>query len=111
MAARVTVDRSQREALRSLRARCGGAAGPSASEVEQALESGFGSLMALEARLQEVQTTARSKSRAVDEEHSAQQLVDEINVLRDALTELQAATSSDVTSPLAAGFVLPRRRV
>jgi len=67
--------------------------------------------MALEARLQEVQTTARSKSRAVDEEHSAQQLVDEINVLRDALTELQAATSSDVTSPLAAGFVLPRRRV
>jgi hypothetical protein len=101
---------SEVELLRSVRGRCGSAAGPSASEVEQALESGFASLMALEARLQGVQTAARTRAyRAEDEERSAQQLLEETNVLRDALTELQAATSSDATSPLTAGFVLPSR--
>jgi hypothetical protein len=101
---------SEVERLRSVRARCGGTAGPSASEVEQALESGFASLMALEARLQGVQTAARtSTGDAEREERPAQQLLEEINVLQDALTDLQAATSSDATSPLPDGFVLPSR--
>jgi hypothetical protein len=100
---------SELERLCSLRARCGGAAAPTALEVEQALESGFASLMTLEARLQRARTAARTgNSRAGEEERSVQPLVDEIEVLRDELTKLRAATSSDASSsPLAWGFVLP----
>ena len=101
---------SEVERLCSLRARCGGAAAPAALEVEQALELGFASLMTLQARMQRAQTAARTgNSRAGEEERYVQPpLVDEIEVLRDELTKLRAATFSVASSsPLASGFVLP----
>jgi hypothetical protein len=65
--------------------------------------------MTLEARLQTAQTAARTgTSRAGEQERYVQPLVDEIKVLRDELTKLRAATSSDASSsPLAWGFALP----
>jgi hypothetical protein len=75
-------------------------------EVQEAMERGVGTLMGLEAVLDRVR---RGRPAGRDEHRDQAELVHEIDQLRQALTELRAASEHDSTS-LAQGFVLPGSR-
>ena len=91
--------------LRSLADRCVGDRAPAKREVEEALEGGFGRLIALEATLQRVQ---RSPFESVAEfEGQIDSLRGQIEMLREALAELRRRFPADRPSQLARGFVLP----
>lgn len=79
---------------------------PGRVEVEQALERGFGALVQLEARLQNVRRAGASGS----EPSSEDVLENSIGHLRDALTELQTLTSAETPPQVSYGFVLPEEK-
>jgi hypothetical protein len=95
------------ERINELAAQVGSSRKPSQPEVQDVLERGFGYLMSLEARLQRIRKQTDRKERP--DEPVTPQLLDEIESLRDALTNLRTVSQSDATSWLSRGFVLPSR--
>jgi hypothetical protein len=86
----------------SVRIRAGNA--PSSMEIEHALEVGFGRLMGLEADL----ARARKLPAAQPETASAvDDVLHQIEVLRDALVELRTLSSPPGPPRIGYGFVLP----
>ena len=96
------------EQLDALAARFHSSHKPSELEVQDALERGFGCLMSLEARLQRMRKQTDGNQRRGEPVTS--QLLDEIESLRDALTNLRAVSRSDANSWLSQGFILPSRK-
>jgi hypothetical protein len=103
----------QIEQLRALTARFGTRRAPPETEVQDALERGFGCLMWLEARLQRVRMHARAGATEPTSEPTSEadaaKLVGEIDSLRHALEQLSALKDSGRRSWPAHGFVLPTR--
>jgi hypothetical protein len=86
---------------------------PLGHEIDGLLESGFGELIALEAKLQR-ESARRSGSLsggATTErgETNATETVRSIEALREALSELQTASGDAETQRVGYGFVLPDR--
>jgi chromosome segregation ATPase len=97
--------------LRSLADRLGAAPAPADREVEQALERGFGRLIALEASLQRMQgTLARSTAEREGREGELNSLRNKIEMLREALTEVRRLYPADRSPAMPPGFVLPLDR-
>jgi hypothetical protein len=101
---------AETQLLRALIKSCRGPSPPSRTTVEEALEKGFGRLMALEGRLQQRQASHTAGARGSEMQSHDDGLVEEIQILREALDELRTRTTSGAISPLAGGFVLPRGR-
>ena len=105
---------SLEEALRALSVRCAGPSAPSAVEIEDALERGFGRLISLEARLQRLRRgIADAGSERDSGSHSGadqEALEQEIASLRDALEDLRGRSAPSPGAPLALGFVFPSKR-
>lgn len=78
---------------------------PGDAEIEQALEAGFGRLIALEADL----GRARKAGAASADAPTADTLLREIEALRDVLTELRTLSSPSGPPRIGYGFVLPRQ--
>jgi hypothetical protein len=78
---------------------------PGHAEVEQALEAGFGRLIALEAELGRVRRTGASSPG----DTTAEGLLWQAEALRDALTELRTLSSPPGPPRIGYGFVLPRQ--
>ncbi|HEY2319760.1 MAG TPA: hypothetical protein VGH67_15745 [Solirubrobacteraceae bacterium] len=91
------------EPLRRMSERIRGGDTPPQTEIEQALEAGFGRLIGLEAELGRARPAqAPGPMGAVAEE-----LLREICELRDALTELRTLSGPPGPSRIGYGFVLP----
>ena len=78
---------------------------PGDVEIEQALEAGFGRLIALEADLGRARKAGESSAEA----STADDLLREIEALRDVLTELRTLSSPSGPPRIGYGFVLPRQ--
>lgn len=96
------------ELLDSLTARYAGPSPPSQLETEEALQRGFASLMALEAKLQ----GAQHRAGPVDAERfdDRERLSRWIGALREAIATLRKRTEPVGSSFLSPGFVLPADR-
>ena len=97
------------EQINELAAQFSSSRKPSQPEVQDVLERGFGYLMSLEARLQRIIRKRTDRNERPDEPVTPQ-LLDEIELLRDALTNLRAVSRSEADSWLSQGFVLPSRK-
>lgn len=92
--------------------RCAGPSAPSAVEIEDALERGFGRLISLEARLQRLSKGIADAGPECDSDSAEdpQALEQEIASLRDALEDLRDRSNPSPGAPLALGFVFPSNR-
>jgi hypothetical protein len=105
------------EHLQSLAERCGRGTPPAKLEVEEALERGLASLMALQARLYEESELADEESELADGGPELTpirpvraELLARAEVLRRAVTELRRRATAADSCYLASGFVLPAKR-
>jgi hypothetical protein len=83
-------------------------------EIDGLLESGFGELIALEAKLQRDSGASfgnlSDSAVAGHRELNADETLRSIEALREALSELQVASGDARTQRVGCGFVLPRER-
>jgi hypothetical protein len=92
--------------LERLSARISRGETPPRLEIEQALEAGFGSLIALEAELQRAKRPSKGSDRA---EATCDEVLRQIERLSTALTQLRTVSSSPGQARVGYGFVLPTR--
>lgn len=97
------------EAIDCLRARLDSADPPSALEIDQALEQGFGRLMALKARLRELR--AEDSQGSPPNHETIDEMDDCVSQLAASLTALRVHTGPNRGARIGYGFVLPERRV
>ena len=87
---------------------------PPEHEIDGLLESGFGELIALEAKLQRDSGASfgnlSDSAVAGHRELNADETLRSIEALREALSELQVASGDARTQRVGCGFVLPRER-
>jgi hypothetical protein len=93
--------------LHNLSARIRAGNAPAPTEIEHALEVGFGRLMGLEADLARVR---KQPAAAPGTACGAGELEHRIEVLRDALEELRTLSSSSAPPWIGYGFVLPGQK-
>ena len=93
------------EVLLSMSTRIRAAQRVDPQEVECALEAGFGVLIALEAELSRMQSSAR-RAGAV-QPAGAGDVIAQIEAMRDALTELRTVAVPPGQARIGYGFVLP----
>ena len=104
----VTLISDELEAIDALLARLRAGDTPSAAEIDDALERGFGRLMALKVQARERRNVARLEDRSADP--VIPELEHCIEYLAGELTELRVSRGPDRASRIGYGFVLPNRQ-